>query len=418
MQEGRQKQGRRCFSAQPEEPSVFVFVPVRAPVQPWFWPWPHELPGQVKESGVVWHYLYDGFIVQGGSIMDTRKYLDIHLRVPLWWLSLSGHWRTWLPSRGNVLFTLLVVVALLWATNAGALPLRAPTLAGDSTTTISYQGRLADSTGNPITTSGVGMQFRLYNTDTGGSPLWEESHTAVPVEDGLFHVLLGSTDPIPVSLLANNSTLWLGITVGADSEMAPREQIASVPYAMIASTVANGAITTEKIADEAVTQAKLGADVSLEPADGSITTEKLADTSVTSRKLAPIIKRAGASNEIDRAGSEWTDLEDVSISLSASEVPVASTLLIAFWCEHRRSAYGRQENYFRILVDGNQVGFGASGWSEISGDSGWRFSNLAMFEVADVSAGAHTVKVQRYHPGGGARFKERVLTVMVVAQQQ
>jgi len=208
-----------------------------------------------------------------------------YIRIPLWWPSLSGNWRAWLPSRGNVLFTLLVVGGLLWATSAGALPFRAPTLAGDSTTTISYQGRLADSSGNPVTTSGVGMQFRLYNTDTGGSPLWEESHTAVPVEDGLFHVLLGSTNPIPVSLLANNSTLWLGIKVGSDSEMSPREQIASVPYAMIASTVPDGAITTGKIADEAVTQAKLGADVSLEPPDGSITTAKIADGAVTSAKL-------------------------------------------------------------------------------------------------------------------------------------
>ena len=171
-----------------------------------------------------------------------------YIHIPVWWPGLPGDWRAWLPSRGNVLFTLLVVAGLLWATTAGALPLRAPTLAGDSTTTISYQGRLADSSGNPITTPGVGMQFRLYNTDTGGSPLWEESHTAVPVEDGLFHVLLGSTNPIPVSLLANNNTLWLGITVGSDSEMVPREQIASVPYAMIASTVPDGSITEDKLA--------------------------------------------------------------------------------------------------------------------------------------------------------------------------
>ena len=187
----------------------------------------------------------------------------------IWWFDWEVDWRRlarWmLPSPGNVLFTLLVVGGLLWATSAGALPFRAPTLAGDSTTTVSYQGRLADSGGDPVTTSGVGMQFRLYNTDSGGSSLWEEPHTAVPVEDGLFHVLLGSTDPIPVSLLANNSTLWLGITVGSDSEMTPREQIASVPYAMIASTVADGSVTTAKIADGSITEAKLASGLSLIP---------------------------------------------------------------------------------------------------------------------------------------------------------
>jgi len=183
--------------------------------------------------------------------MKAKK--RINLSIPLWWPSGPG-WRRlarWLlPSPGNVLFTLLVVAGLLWASNAGALPLRAPMLASDSTTTISYQGRLADSSGDPVTTSGVGMQFCLYDTDTGGAPLdgWCENHTAVPVEDGLFHVLLGSTNPIPASLLSDNSTLWLGITVGADSEMTPREQIASVPYAMIASTVADGSITEAKLA--------------------------------------------------------------------------------------------------------------------------------------------------------------------------
>jgi hypothetical protein len=84
------------------------------------------------------------------------------------------------------------------------------------------------------------MQFRLYNVNVGGSPLWSETQAAVPVEGGLFHVLLGSTTPIPVALLASNNALWLGITVGADSEMTPREPLASVPYAMVAQTLAGG----------------------------------------------------------------------------------------------------------------------------------------------------------------------------------
>ena len=82
--------------------------------------------------------------------MKAKKRLN--LSIPLWWPSGPG-WRRlarWLlPSPGNVLFTLLVVVGLLWANNAGALPLRAPALAGDSTTTISYQGRLERRDGYP-----------------------------------------------------------------------------------------------------------------------------------------------------------------------------------------------------------------------------------------------------------------------------
>lgn len=40
-----------------------------------------------------------------------------------------SQWQRWLPSRGNVLFTLLVVAALLWAGSADALPLPAPAAA-------------------------------------------------------------------------------------------------------------------------------------------------------------------------------------------------------------------------------------------------------------------------------------------------
>jgi hypothetical protein len=53
-----------------------------------------------------------------------------------------------------------------------------------------------------------------------------------------------------------------------------------------ALTVPDGSITTAKIADGAVTQAKLGSDVSLVPPDGSITTVKIADGAVTTAKIA------------------------------------------------------------------------------------------------------------------------------------
>lgn len=48
----------------------------------------------------------------------------------------------WLPTPGNMIFTLLIVSMLFWAQNAGALPMRSPT--ATSSSTISYQGRLAE----------------------------------------------------------------------------------------------------------------------------------------------------------------------------------------------------------------------------------------------------------------------------------
>jgi hypothetical protein len=189
-----------------------------------------------------------------------------HVSFDLWLPDLPGHWQAWLPNRGNVLFTLLLIAGLLWAQSAGALPLANPKSAiPNSQSTIAYQGRLADANGNPLTGT-YNMIFRLYAVPTGGAPLWEEQWTGsngVRVSDGLFNVMLGSLHAIDQSVIAGHDQLWLGITVGTDDEMTPRVQLGSVPFAMQALTVPDGSVTTAKIADGAVTQAKLASDVNL-----------------------------------------------------------------------------------------------------------------------------------------------------------
>jgi hypothetical protein len=170
------------------------------------------------------------------------------------WLARSG-WRHLVPNVGTV----LIVALLLFAARVGAGPsnqepvpnlepvatIQAPTgLAAAeplaSTNTISYQGRLTDASGNPINTP-VSLTFRLYDVPSGGSPLWTEVHSGVPVNNGLFSVLLGSINVIPSSLFTSRPTFYLGVTVGADPEMTPREQIASSAYAFAASNLLDGA---------------------------------------------------------------------------------------------------------------------------------------------------------------------------------
>ena len=163
-------------------------------------------------------------------------------------------WRNWLPSRGNVVFTLVIVFSLFWAQSAHALPWMEPAAAGTSTGTWPYQGRLANSSGVPITAT-VSMIFRLYNASTGGVPLWEEQWTgpnSVQVSDGLFNVMLGSLTVIPQSVVTANGSLWLGITAGTDDEMAPRVQLGSVPFAAQALTVPDASITSAKFAPGAI----------------------------------------------------------------------------------------------------------------------------------------------------------------------
>jgi hypothetical protein len=155
--------------------------------------------------------------------------------------------------------TLLLVGILLWVSGVYAAPDSASPaqLANTSFTTVNYQGRLADASGTPINDT-VSLTFALYEAETGSTAVWSESHGAVPVSDGLFSVRLGQIAPLSTDLLTEN--LWLEIQVDTDPPMTPREKLAAVPYAMQAKTaltVLDGSITTEKIADGAVTSAKL-----------------------------------------------------------------------------------------------------------------------------------------------------------------
>ncbi len=143
----------------------------------------------------------------------------------------------WLPTPGNFLFTLVIAGFLIFYVHrveARAIETSSHLTPTTSATTLPYQGRLTDSNGNPVNAAQA-MTFRLYNIASGGTALWQEAWPAVQVSDGLFNVLLGSTAPITPTLFAENNSLWLGITVGTDTEMAPRMQVGSVPFAFQAS---------------------------------------------------------------------------------------------------------------------------------------------------------------------------------------
>ena len=291
----------------------------------------------------------------------------------------------WLPSRGNVLFTLVMIGVLLWAQSAGAVPFRAESAA--STGTIAYQGRLADSSGNPLTST-LNMSFRLYSAVTGGTPLWTEQWTGangVKVSDGLFNVMLGSLTPIAQSVITGNSNLFLGITVGTDDEMSPRVQLGSVPFAVQALTVPDGSITA----------AKLAGDVSLVPPDGSITTAKLADGAVTSLKFAPTYFASSPFPEIwsTTVTGAWTDVPPLSITVPPSEVPQDMLALIFATVRIATNRSGA-DVFFSITVDGQRYskhGLYQSS-TDISGSSSSSFT-----AVVPLSAGqTHQIGVQVY----------------------
>lgn len=103
---------------------------------------------------------------------------------------------------------------------------------------INYQGTLTNSSGVPMANGNYDMEFKLYDVPSGGAYLWSEkwdtATSQVPVIDGIFNVMLGFQNPIPAGFFAEHSITYLGIKVGTDSEMLPRQQITSVGYAFAA----------------------------------------------------------------------------------------------------------------------------------------------------------------------------------------
>jgi hypothetical protein len=227
----------------------------------------------------------------------------------------------WLPSRGSVLFTLLVIALFFWGQSSGAFFAQESTAElPPSTGIVSYQGRLADSQGTPLTGT-YDMVFRLYDLPgPDATLLWEESWSepnSVQVYDGLFNVMLGSLNPVPQDTIVQNGALWLGISVGSDEEMTPRVQLGSVPFAMQANTVLDGSITTSKLADGAVTSGKIG--------DGNVATVDLANGAVTGAKIAADAVgsshiAAGAVGASEIAADAVRSSEIAANAVTASEI--------------------------------------------------------------------------------------------------
>jgi hypothetical protein len=99
--------------------------------------------------------------------------------------------------------------------------------------TMSYQGTLTNDTGQPVANGDYSMTFRIYEVASGGSSIWEETQT-VPVTDGIFNAILGSSNPLDITF---DNTYWLGVTVAEGDELQPRVELTSSAYSLNAHHV-------------------------------------------------------------------------------------------------------------------------------------------------------------------------------------
>lgn len=136
--------------------------------------------------------------------------------------------------RHRVILILLTLILLLYQTVL-------------SENRINYQGRLLQS-GTPVD-GDVSITFSIYSSALGGSALWSETQT-VTVKDGIFNVLLGGEETLPIDLFSDKSTLYLGMQVQGEAEMVSRSLLANVPFAL-------HAVSTDSITDAVVTSKKI-----------------------------------------------------------------------------------------------------------------------------------------------------------------
>lgn len=137
-------------------------------------------------------------------------------------------------------------------------------------TTINFQGRLTDNTPaqTPLDLT-ANMQFEIWDVASGGAPgvnrLWREPNfdnaaVLVPVSNGIFSYVLGTTVPIPPAVFTGaGSTRYLQIILnpgGSQQILTPRQLVTASGYANLAEN-ANYA-TAAASAASATNSAQLG----------------------------------------------------------------------------------------------------------------------------------------------------------------
>jgi len=169
-----------------------------------------------------------------------------------------------------------------------------PTLFADNLTypTIDYQGYIKDKN-NQIQDFTVDMVISIFNVETGGNCLWQETHPGVDVQNGYFNIQLGQQTDL--STLPFSDELYLLLNVGGE-EMTPRRKMSQILRAYsahIAETLVDDAVTSSKIAAGAITNEKL--------ADGEITAEKIDQSSFKST-IVSITQQLTCNNAVQLGG--------------------------------------------------------------------------------------------------------------------
>lgn len=99
---------------------------------------------------------------------------------------------------------------------------------------ISWQGILTDDLGDELNGT-YNLTFKLFDTQTLGVALFQETHSNVLINNGLANVTLGSVADLDLNF---DQQYWLEITINGGTPLS-RIPLNSVPYAMYAKNTSN-----------------------------------------------------------------------------------------------------------------------------------------------------------------------------------
>ena len=119
------------------------------------------------------------------------------------------------------------------------------TVSAEVPTTITIQGRLTDSNGDPVAAGNKTFEFRIYKNEVTTIQAWPsiaQDPDVVSVytdADGYWTAVVGSVSPLPASLFSGKES-WLEIEIsskGTLPEILPRVRFDTGPYAFRVGTV-------------------------------------------------------------------------------------------------------------------------------------------------------------------------------------
>jgi len=117
---------------------------------------------------------------------------------------------------------------------------------------LGFQGRLLRADGTAATgTASVG--FGLFDAETGGSAVWQETQT-LGLSDGYYATFLGLATALPDG--AFDGARWLEFRVGSET-LAPRQRVGAASFALTAQSVRGGSadVSSLKIGGQTVVDA-------------------------------------------------------------------------------------------------------------------------------------------------------------------